>query len=239
MGLPSKQKNFSQISFGLPSASPLLDDTDLRIAAELRVQPRLRVAELARRVGLSSPAVADRLRHLEETGILSYRAEIDPRALGYTICAIVRISPVGGGLRLIPDIARDIPNVTECYRITGEDCYFMKVHLRSIDELEPVLDLFTPHGRTTTSIVHSSPIPPRPLPLAGSLCPRPGRPGTAGIARATAPVTACSPTASASTAGTGKARDSSRGSCCSPAGGGTGCSGATLEKPYRNRELKK
>jgi Lrp/AsnC family leucine-responsive transcriptional regulator len=142
-----------------------LDATDRRMVAELQREPRMRVAQLARRVGLSSPAVAERLRRLEDTGILSYRAEADPRALGYTICAIVRISPVGGGLRLVPGIARGIPNVTECHRITGEDCYFVKVYLRSIDELEPILDLFTPHGRTTTSIVHSSPVPSRPLPL--------------------------------------------------------------------------
>jgi Lrp/AsnC family transcriptional regulator, leucine-responsive regulatory protein len=92
---------------------------------------------------LSGPAVAERLRRLEETGTLSYRAEVNPRALGYTLCAIVRISPTGGGLRLIPDIARQVPNITECYRITGEDCFFMKVYLHSIDDLEPVLDLFT------------------------------------------------------------------------------------------------
>ena len=114
------------------------------------------MAELARRVGLSGPAVSDRLRRLEETGILTYRAEVSPRALGYAICAIVRISPTGGGLRLIPGIAREVPNVTECYRITGEDCYFLKLYLRSIDDLEPILDLFTPHGRTTTSIIHST-----------------------------------------------------------------------------------
>jgi Lrp/AsnC family transcriptional regulator, leucine-responsive regulatory protein len=142
-----------------------LDETDREIAAELQSRPRLRVAELARRVGLSAPAVADRLRRLQDTGVLSYRAEVDPRALGYTLCAIVRISPTGGGLRLIPGIARDIPGVTECHRITGEDCFFVKVYLRSIDELEPILDQFTPHGRTTTSIVGSSPVPPRPLPL--------------------------------------------------------------------------
>jgi len=58
-----------------------------------------------------------------------------------------------------------VPEVTECYRITGEDCYFMKLYLRSIDDLEPVLDRFTPHGRTTTSIVHSAPVPRRALPL--------------------------------------------------------------------------
>jgi Lrp/AsnC family leucine-responsive transcriptional regulator len=124
----------------------------------------MRVAELARRVGLSGPAVAERLRRLEDTGTLTYRTEVDPRALGYTMCAIVRISPVGGGLRLIPGIAREVPNVIECHRITGEDCYIMKVWLRSVDELEPILDLFTPHGRTTTSIVHSSPVPARQLP---------------------------------------------------------------------------
>jgi Lrp/AsnC family transcriptional regulator, leucine-responsive regulatory protein len=116
---------------------------------------------------LSGPAVAERLRRLEETGTLSYRAEVNPRALGYTLCAIVRISPTGGGLRLIPDIARQVPNITECYRITGEDCFFMKVYLHSIDDLEPVLDLFTPHGRTTTSIVGSAPVPTRPLPVPG------------------------------------------------------------------------
>lgn len=162
MSSPSNQRDFVRMPFDSPSA---LDAIDCRIAGELRTSPRLRVAELARRVGLSSPAVADRLRRLEDTGVLSYRAEVDPRAIGYTMCAIVRIRPSGGGLRLIPGIARDVPNVTECYRITGEDCFLMKVYLRAIEELEPILDLFTPHGRTTTSIVQSSPVAPRALPL--------------------------------------------------------------------------
>lgn len=157
--MPSKQRNFARRTF------EILDGIDKRILAELQASPRLRIAELGRRVGLSAPAAADRLRRLEEDGVVSYRAEVDPRALGYTLFAIVRISPVGGGLRLIPGIAREVPSVTECYRITGEDCYFMKVWLRSIDDLEPILDLFTPHGRTTTSIVHSAPVPPRSLPV--------------------------------------------------------------------------
>ncbi len=166
--MPSKQRNFIRQAFEMSSAPAPpdgpMDAVDRRIVAEMQAAPRLRVAELARRIGLSGPAAADRLRHLEDNGTLSYRAEVSPRALGYTLCAIVRISPVGGGLRLIPGIAREVPNVTECYRITGEDCYFMKVYLRSIDDLEPILDLFTPHGRTTTSIVHSAPVPTRPLP---------------------------------------------------------------------------
>ncbi len=163
MEMPSKQRDFVRQAFEIPDTP--LDAIDRRIVAELQAVPRLRVAELSRRIGLSGPAVADRLRRLEEDGILAYRAEVSPRALGYTIFAIVRISPTGGGLRLIPGIAREVPNVTECYRITGEDCYFMKVYLHSIDDLEAILDLFTPHGRTTTSIVHSVPVPPRPLPV--------------------------------------------------------------------------
>jgi len=162
MSVPLNQRNFWRLAFEPPAQ---LDEIDRRIVGELQAAPRLRTAELARRVGLSSPAVADRLRRLEDTGVLSYRAEVDPRAAGYPIFAIIRISPSGGGLRLIPGIAREVPNVTECYRITGEDCFFMKVYLRSMDELEPVLDLFTPHGKTTTSIVHSVPVAPRPLPI--------------------------------------------------------------------------
>jgi Lrp/AsnC family leucine-responsive transcriptional regulator len=162
MSVPLNQRISARPAFESPA---LLDEIDRRIAGELQVAPRLRIAELARRVGLSSPAVADRLRRLEDSGVLSYRAEVDPRAAGYALFAIIRISPSGGGLRLIPGIAREVPNVTECYRITGEDCFFMKVYLRSIDDLEAILDLFTPHGKTTTSIVHSVPVAPRPLPI--------------------------------------------------------------------------
>lgn len=164
-----------------------LDVIDRRIVAQLQVNARLRVVELGRRVGLSPPAVAERLRRLEESGGLSYRAEIDPRALGYGISAIVRVSPQSGGLHVIPDIARQIPEITECYRITGEDCYFMRLYLRSIDDLEAILDQFTPYGRTTTSIVHSAPVPKRPLPLTervdAARDARPASPGTGGAPR--------------------------------------------------------
>jgi Lrp/AsnC family transcriptional regulator, leucine-responsive regulatory protein len=142
-----------------------LDSTDRRLISELQSDARLKIAELGRRVGLSAPAVADRMRRLEEDGVLSYRAEVNPRALGYSICAIVRVSPGSRDIQVIPRLAREVPEVTECYRITGEDCYFMKLYLRTIDDLEPILYRFTPHGRTTTSIVHSAPVPPRPLPV--------------------------------------------------------------------------
>ena len=163
MEMPAKQRNFVRLAFEVPE-SPM-DATDRRIAAQLQAEPRLRVAELARRIGLSGPAVADRLRRLEESGTLSYRAEVDPRALGYTLFAIVRISPSGGGLRLIPGIAREVPAITECFRITGEDCFFMKLHVRDVEHLEEVIDRFLPFGQTTTSIIQSSPVAARGLAL--------------------------------------------------------------------------
>jgi Lrp/AsnC family leucine-responsive transcriptional regulator len=142
-----------------------LDDIDRRLVAELYGDARLRVAELGRRVGLSPPAVAERLRRLTEGGTLRFHAEVDPRALGYTISAIVRVRPSTSDLKLIPAVAAELPQVTECHRITGEDCYFLTLYLRSIDELEPILDRFMPLGRTTTSIVNATPVPRRPLPV--------------------------------------------------------------------------
>jgi Lrp/AsnC family transcriptional regulator, leucine-responsive regulatory protein len=159
MEIPTKRRNKRPHSF-----EPL-DAIDCRMLEALQRDARIRVTELGRLVGLSTPAVTDRMRRFEESGVLSYRAVVNPLALGYTICAIVRVSPQSRKLHVIPKIAQDVPEVTECYRITGEDCYFMKVYLRSIDDLEALLDRFTPHGRTTTSIVHSVPVSPRPLPL--------------------------------------------------------------------------
>ncbi len=142
-----------------------LDDIDRRIIEELQQDARARIVDLARNVGLSAPATAERVKRLEERGVLTYRAEVNPRALGFTVSAIIRVSPQSRKLQAIPAIAKDIPQITECYRITGEDCYFMRVYLRSMDDLEPILDRFTPHGRTTTSMVHSAPVPPRSLPV--------------------------------------------------------------------------
>ncbi len=144
----------------------LLDEVNLRILKELEENGRLGMAELGRRLSMSPPAVAERVQRLERAGIIAgYRAEIDPRALGFPVSAIVRIRPAPGQLQRIPEVARETPEVAECYRITGEDCYLMRLHLRAIDDLEDVLDLFTPYGQTTTSIIHSAPVPRRGPPL--------------------------------------------------------------------------
>ena len=126
------------------------------------------MAELGRRIGLSAPAVAERVQRLERAGVIrGYQAELDPVALGYPVAAVVRIRPAPGQLQRIPEIARETPEVGECHRITGDDCYLLRLHLHSIDDLEEILDRFTPFGMTTTSIVHSTPVPRRGPPLGG------------------------------------------------------------------------
>ncbi len=143
-----------------------MDATSRRIVEELQRDGRLSIAELGRRVNLSPPAVAERVQRLEREGVITgYRASIDPAKVGYPLAAIVRVAPAVRQLEKIREVARETPEVVECHRITGEDCFFLKVHLRSIDELEPLLDRFTPYGRTTTSLIHSSPVSDRPLPL--------------------------------------------------------------------------
>jgi len=146
----------------------LLDSVNLRLLSELQADGRITLAQLGRRVGLSAPAVAERVQRLERAGVIrGYHAELDPRAIGFPVAAIVRIRPSPGRLQRIPEIARETPEVAECYRITGEDCYLLRIQLRSIDDLEEVLDRFTPFGLTTTSIVHSAPVPRRGPPLDG------------------------------------------------------------------------
>jgi Lrp/AsnC family leucine-responsive transcriptional regulator len=147
----------------------LLDDVNLRLLEELSADGRVGMAELGRRVGMSAPAVAERVQRLERAGVITgYRAEVDPAAVGFPVSAVVRIRPAPGQLQRIPEVARETPEVAECYRITGEDCYLLRLHLRAIDELEETLDRFTPYGLTTTSIIHSAPVPRRGPPLQPS-----------------------------------------------------------------------
>ena len=148
-----------------PMKDIVLDATDRKIIGELAQDGRISFAELGRRVSLSSPAVTERVRRLEEMGVITgYRAEIDPRALGYSLSAIVRVKPAVRQLSKIAELAEGIPQIEECLRITGEDCFYMKVHLASIEELPSVLDRFLLYGETTTSIVNATPVPRRDPP---------------------------------------------------------------------------
>ena len=143
-----------------------IDTVNIRILEELQQDPRVTMSELGRRVGMSSPAVTERVRRLEEAGVIrGYCLDLNPTALGLPIVAYVRIRPNPGQLPRIAELAQQIPEVVECHRVTGEDCFILKVYIPAIDQLDRMLDSFLLYGSTTTSIIQSSPVPLRPLPL--------------------------------------------------------------------------
>jgi Lrp/AsnC family leucine-responsive transcriptional regulator len=149
-----------------PKPTNGVDPTNRKLIVELQDDGRLSLAELGRRVGLSAPAVAERLARLEADGVITgYRAHVDPRRLGYSLGAVLRIRPAPREIRKVADLARKTPEVVECHRITGDDCFFMKLHVRDVEHLEEVIDLFVAYGQTTTSIVQSSPVPGRGIAL--------------------------------------------------------------------------
>ena len=143
----------------------LHDSTNIAVIRLLRDDPRMSVSELARRVKMSAPAVRERLQRLEEAGVLRWRVDIEPRALGFPVAAYVRVRPAPGQLSKIAELAQRMPQVTECHRVTGEDCFVVKIYVTAIDQLDAVLDQFLAFGQTTTSLVQSTPVPTRLLPL--------------------------------------------------------------------------
>lgn len=168
-----------------PPSAKLLDAKGWELLRELQADARLSFAELGRRVGLSTPAVAERVRNLEAAGVISgYRAELDLKKLGLPILAMIRISAVGDVLPRITAVVRAMPEVLECHRGTGADSFIMKVAVASVAHLETLIDRLTPFGTTSTSIVLSSPVERRLVDRSGleatrtSKVPRSGhRPG--------------------------------------------------------------
>jgi Lrp/AsnC family leucine-responsive transcriptional regulator len=159
--MPSNRKQNGESAEG-----GLLDATNRRLLIELQADARISLAELGRRVGLSSPAVAERLQRLERDQVIEgYHARLNPRALGLALSAVIRVRPAPRQLHRVGDIARATPEIVDCRRITGEDCYVMSAHVRSVEHLEEVIDRFAPYGQTTTSVVQSSPVAPRGIAL--------------------------------------------------------------------------
>jgi Lrp/AsnC family transcriptional regulator, leucine-responsive regulatory protein len=150
----------------LTGPSALLDDVNRRLLRELDAEPRVTMSALARRVGMSAPAVSERVQRLERAGVITgYRTEISPAALGLPVTAFVRIRPTAGQLPKIADLAAATPEISECHRISGEDCFMIKIHVAAIEDLEASLDRFLNYGQTISSIVVSTPVPPRTLPI--------------------------------------------------------------------------
>ncbi|AOJ70239.1 MULTISPECIES: Lrp/AsnC family transcriptional regulator [Burkholderia] len=155
-----------RLSTPQPAAS-MLDVIDRELLRALADDARQPVSELARRVGLSAPSTADRLRRLEAQGVIArFTVELDPRALGYTLQAIVRVKPLPGQLHLVEELLRRIPEFVECDKVTGDDCFVCRLYLRSIEQLDGILAKVTERAETSTAIVKSTPVARRLPPLA-------------------------------------------------------------------------
>jgi len=145
-----------------------LDRVDAAILRALSDDARMTLAALARRVGLSAPSVSERIQRLEEAGVLTgYSAQIDPVALGLPIAAYLRVRPLPGQLRKVAEILAGLGAIVEADRVTGEDCFVAKAHVRSLTELEELIDQIIPFATTNTSIIQSGTVPRRlpPFPV--------------------------------------------------------------------------
>ena len=137
----------------------MIDEIDRRVLHELQTDARTSYAELGRRVGLTTPAVIERVRKLEDAGVITgYRAEIDTAKIGLPITAFVRMSITGVDYSRIIEVAEQSNEVLECHRGTGGDSFIMKVAVASVEHLQEIIDKLTPYGITTTAIVLSSPV---------------------------------------------------------------------------------
>lgn len=140
-------------------ASKLLDQANIAILNELQKDGRLSYRELGRRVGLSTPAVTERVRRLEDAGIIAgYGARVNPGALGYTITALIEVATPPGRYQQMLEFARATPAVRECYFVTGEASFVTKVITTSVEHLQELIQQLGFYGSTRTSVVLSQPI---------------------------------------------------------------------------------
>jgi Lrp/AsnC family transcriptional regulator, leucine-responsive regulatory protein len=144
----------------------MLDELDRQIVAILAGNARISLKELAAEVNLSSPSTSERLKRLEERGVIrSFTIEIDAQALGYMLQAIVRIRPRPGQFQRVQQQVAEILQFIECDKVTGDDCLIARLHVRSIDELDEIVDRIGEKADTNTVIVKSQPLKRRLPPL--------------------------------------------------------------------------
>ncbi|MFE3457891.1 Lrp/AsnC family transcriptional regulator [Nocardiopsis aegyptia] len=140
-----------------------LDETDLRLLRALQDDGRASYADLARRVAMSPSAVTERVRRLEEEGVITgYSASVSPERLGFTVLAFVRLAYPTGHYKPFHDLLATTPEITEAHHVTGEDCFLLKVLARDMRHLEAVVGRAATLGSVTTNVVYSSPLDGRP-----------------------------------------------------------------------------
>jgi Lrp/AsnC family transcriptional regulator, leucine-responsive regulatory protein len=136
-----------------------LDAVDGKLLRLLDKNSRTSTADLARALGMSAPSVAERVRRLEEAGVIRrFTVEVDPAALGYPLAVYIRIRPATGQNAKVAQVVAEIQEIVQCDRVTGDDCFLARAHVRSVEDLELLIDRITPFGQTNTSIIQSSPV---------------------------------------------------------------------------------
>ncbi|MDA0566236.1 Lrp/AsnC family transcriptional regulator [Streptomonospora sp. S1-112] len=142
----------------------MLDNVDRRILAELQGDARLSYNELSRRVNLSPPAVADRVRRLQDRGVITgYHAHVDPAAAGLPVTALVRMECFGPLCLLRDEAAMSRPEILQLHRVTGDACCVLLIAVASMAHFEQIIDQLAEHGRPSSTMVLSSPYPWRPV----------------------------------------------------------------------------
>src|SRR6478735_6620334 len=140
-----------------PNMASSLDDLDQAMLEALAANARISLKELAQAVGLSSPSAAERLRRLEERGVVkAFTIDVDPAAVGYPLQAIVRVRPLPGQLHIVERIIQDTPEFIECDKVTGDDCFIGRLVVRSMSELDGILDKIAERAETNTSMIKAS-----------------------------------------------------------------------------------
>ncbi|MQB44427.1 Lrp/AsnC family transcriptional regulator [Rhizobium sp. ICMP 5592] len=152
---------------GLPNAAMGLDAIDQRMLEALARNARISLKELAEVAGLSSPSAAERLRRLEERGVIAaFTLDITPEAIGYPLQAIVRIRPLPGQLHVVQRMIQETPEFIECDKVTGEDCFIGRLVVRSMGDLDGILDKITERAETNTAMIKATPVKRRLPPLS-------------------------------------------------------------------------
>lgn len=152
---------------GVPNMAIELDAIDQRMLEALARNARISLKELAEVAGLSSPSAAERLRRLEERGVIAaFTLDIAPEAIGYFLQAIVRIRPLPGQLHVVQRLIQETPEFIECDKVTGEDCFIGRLVVRSMGDLDGILDKITERAETNTSMIKATPVKRRLPPLS-------------------------------------------------------------------------
>lgn len=145
----------------------MIDNVDSAILRLLAGNARLSLKELAASIPLSAPSTSERLRRLEERGVIrAYTVDLEPKLLGHVLQAIVRARPLPGRLRAVQELIESMPEIVECDKVTGDDCFVARLFARSMEHLDELVERLAVEATTNTAIVKGQLIARRPPPIA-------------------------------------------------------------------------